>query len=141
MIKLWRTESHSEFYEYDDQFSFNEKGKHLWLQKICFHILKKLKCNAIGEKLKVSYIEFEPNTVLDYIFNQRREILKHVDDTDCEIFCGAEYFRKLRMEDHHHTLMTFRADSASHQIFGMDVTIVPWIEGVVVVPKKRKRVN
>lgn len=121
-------------------FELKPKGKAVWLQKLCFKILDKLKCHALVPNDYVERIVIDPPKVIDRIVKQHIEVLNQGHPNKMEIFIGPGQLDGFRLDNQ--DFMTFTAPVGyNNQIMGMDVTVVPWLEGVLVVPKDRNRLN
>lgn len=121
-------------------YEFKQRGKHKWLQKLCFWILDKLKCHALLQEDFAERIVIDPPKIMDKIMMQTKEIYDHGRFDQKEVFIGPEQLKNLRMDCQN--FMTFTAPvGINAQVMGMDITVVPWMEGVLVVPKERKRLN
>lgn len=138
MIKVYATSLKTRSFVSSNLYEYKPKGKIRWLQCICFWILDKLKCHALLPNTEAERVLIDPKKIMDNIIAQKSNIIRHNYDrgSELEIFIGPEQLNKLRHENNH--FMTLEAPfMINGRFLGMHVTIVDWMEGVLVVPKRR----
>lgn len=132
--------SKTKYIRNEKYYALKPKGKMVWLQKLCFWTLGKLKAQALLPHDYVERVVIEPLKVMDNIMAQKINLLNLGYPSKLEIFIGPEMMDTFVMDNMDY--ITFTAPiGVNKEIMGMDVTVVPWMEGVLVVPKDRKRVN
>lgn len=122
-------------------FEFNPNAKMPWLQKICFAVLKKLNCYAMLEIGSYHRYEFDKDKLIENIAYQRREILKDVS-LPKRIYMGSGDFARFISDEDQFRYVSFPADiTVNHgrqqKIMGITVEVIPWMEGILVVPDQR----
>lgn len=131
-----------------DKFEFKAGKKYHWLQKICFKILDRIGCRSLETTTTVVYKDIQAKDLLDlvlksidavyYSTNERRE--------DLVVCIGNQEWSELisnpYMATHNwfsYSCGPFRAyDGFNRECspFGVQVAVIPWMQGVVVVPRK-----
>lgn len=117
-------------------YAFNPKGKHHWLQRACLWILDRLSAYAFEEVFKTEMIRFKPQDVLHSITKQRCELLSLYRQEGARVLIGPDDFTELQADPRVRSMLSFEASySNGVQVMGMQITVVPWMSGVLVVPK------
>jgi hypothetical protein len=128
-------------FELSDRFGFRkDKGLH-WLQRACLWVLRKIGCNAFGEELKVTRQLIKPKGVADALM-QQKHVADHVFDAPHKIHrvcLGPAQYREMMHEPWVAGYANFLAYAhggldGKPMLFGLEVTVVPWMDGVLVLP-------
>jgi hypothetical protein len=124
-----------------DRYAYRPELGWRRLQRACLWVLRKIGCNAIGQELKVTRQLIQPGGVADALM-QQRDVANHVFDAPHKIHrvcMGPEQYRELMHEPWVAGYVNFLAYAhggmnGKPTLFGLEVTIVPWMDGVLVLP-------
>jgi hypothetical protein len=122
-----------------EKFTFRPDKKWPWLQKICFAILRKLGANSIGEVVKIERRVIDSDSFMQKIFEQKNGIQTLFRIPPKELLIGAEDYAELMRQEISTMPFDFRAtysydEYKKQQIVGLDVKVIPWMRGILVVP-------
>jgi len=124
-----------EVVEFKDHFTFRKDRKHYRLQRFALWILRKLGCYSNVAQPKVSYHEFNPKNILEGILGQKGGILKSYDYRGEYVLMGPKQFDELGGFLEVNKLFSFKVEVYSNErVFDMKIIIIPWMDGVLVVP-------
>ena len=119
-------------------YEVNRNKKHVWLQKLCLKLMKKLGCSKpeYAERVSYSSIEIKNDDFYNYVMRQIHEVRRNAYDVDF-ILIGHKQYKEFMVGD------DFRRENPTYSkdliIQGHEVRLVNWMEGVIVVPKKEKQ--
>ena len=124
-------------------FTFNASKRHHWLQKICFRILGKLGCYWIEPMTKTNYIDIESDDIFDLILQARTTHMRLLRDEIRYAIIGTHEFDKLVCEFYvkiPYHIPRYTDDTNYHvreisSFLNMQVIIVPWFHGVLLLPE------
>lgn len=146
--KMLRAVSVPKTFVCEDSFSFNPNRKHHWLQKICLKILAKLGCQRIDTSEVIEYRDLQSDDLLDLIHQSINSVRgSYGSDRDELVVCvgygewtnliASPQYSGLFYPVHYMTGPFFQYDGISKNIspFGVQVAVIPWMTGVVVVPR------
>lgn len=135
MIEVYTKSLTSRSYMDKRYFEFKPKGKMLWLQRLCFWVLRKLHCEAMLPRDKADRVRIDPESVSKSILKQQSDIIRHgyAKHGELEVFVGYDQINELRLTNNN--FFTFGGFD------NIDITVVDWMDGVLVVPKRRMRVG
>lgn len=123
-----------------EKFTFRSDKKWPWLQKVCFAILRKLGANSIGEVVKIERRVIDSDSFMQKIFEQKNGIQTLFNISPKQLLIGAEDYAQLMREEISTMPFDFRARYAYNdeynrqQIMGLNVKVIPWMRGILVVP-------
>ena len=98
------------------------------------------KLGALGEALQkyesVQHVDFVPKDIIDGIMRQYREYHRDYNRTPTMIVMGEEDFMQLAglLSNVGLGYQAFNVGSAHREFHGMEIRVIPWMRGVVVVP-------
>lgn len=119
-----------------ERYQYTPKLGWAWLQRIAIYILKKIGCEST-EKIYKSHV-VEPKKILDYILDQKKELLKLYHHKGSRLLIGTKQYEEIMKinDDTHGQLFSFDCQyySGGPKIFNLKVTVVPWMDGVLVIP-------
>lgn len=151
-----------EFYQTDneyinvyapDQYQFRADRKFHWLQKTALWILKKLKCNAIRQDLLIKRNRIDIDNLFEFILQQQYELYGRYLLESKHLLVGYDQYSKI-MEGTLHSPFTFEVPrhnfyqsvplenepygytTVKTEVSGLKVTLVPWMDGTLVLPKE-----
>lgn len=127
-----------------DAYRFNPDRPAQWLQRFCFWTLRKLYCHDYQEEVAYTRHIIHPERVFDRILRTHKELLERNYQEPYILYIGAGTFKELMDDDQDEMREIFRFavsynysdNRGHHQIMGMEIRIIPWMEGLVGVPKK-----
>lgn len=95
---------------------------------------------AYDTHVKVTQYHIDSDDIMRKIFSQRNEVAKLLDREGDRLYIGSEDFNELRGHRdaaHYFNLNAsyYKQDGFAPRLFGMKITVVPWMRGVLVVPK------
>ena len=124
-----------------DFYGVRERGKMVWLQRLCFRVLKRLGKNAMEDKISVVRHVIDHDKILDRIWEQKTGVMSFFHQGSPHmVLMGAEDFQEcLDSPTAPQGVMEFAVRARVGQnglpaVFGLKIVVVPWIKGVVVVP-------
>lgn len=136
-------------YRYD-QYQLRPERKHVWIQKACIWVLKKLECYAIREDITLKHITIDLDKVFDLVIKQQYELCgKYLLEAE-RILIGYDEYAKFTEESLVKQPISFDTNPfylseyeliddeyvlVPRRINGLKVTLVPWMKGVLVLPK------
>jgi len=123
-----------------DAFELRHDKKFVWLQRVCFWVLKKIGAYYLKHTVSYSRILIEPDKFMDKLFKQRCEMEGFYYSRPSRLFIGAQDYEELMGSSEIRQIMQFDAqywvkeEGYRPEIMGLSVTIVPWMKGVLVMP-------
>lgn len=142
-ITTFVTRRESRTYKDANTFSYRPDGKLPWLQRALFAALKKLGCdNAIYYEPAFSRHEINTQSIIDNIIRQRTYLMDLDHEEIGTVYIGEKEFISLGGEVYGMESIQIQGSYNYHtngrtQILGLNVVVVPWMEGVFVAPKPR----
>lgn len=125
----------SQMVDLTDTYAVRLDKPYAWLQRICCWVLGKLGAHAQHKQETIKTSTFDPNAVMDRVIQQYGDVFEVYDIRPTKLFIGADDFRSLMHEVHVGYPFTFAAEyTCSKTIFNMEVHVIPWMSGVVVLP-------
>lgn len=132
-----------ENHTHEDKFSFNERRKYKWLQRICLNILAKIGCHSDYSVTSTTYTSKEIQDAKEYIYAQYTQLCNRsvLNGESLVIYMGAREWGKFHDEEIHsvfafRTQMELRRDNINRPMFlGMEIIILPYWEGILVAPR------
>lgn len=112
-----------------------------WLQRLAIGVLRWLGCYSQIETTDYKTHMVRPNDFIQAICEQRRELMSLYRLEGERLLIGSEeYFDLMKQQDQRmYDSFSFTAQySYAKQIMGMKVTVVPWMKGILVMPKLEK---
>ena len=136
-------EPYTEFKTVTDNsaFSVREDRPHLWLQKACCWVLEKLGAYRVYTQTKIEYRTIDADSFITLIAKQHSAVFELLNRRPSELLIGAQDYAELMNEADTNFPFWFRAsymvsEGGVRQIMGMKVRVVPWMRGVLVMPKE-----
>lgn len=120
----------------EDIFCLRKDRKYLWLQKLAIGILRRLGCQWTEQTVTYERVEINPDKFMDRLYTQRKEVFKFWNRECGTLLIGSEDYRELMGSPDIRQMLTFRAELRRfpEQIYGLEVKVVPWMRGVLVMP-------
>jgi hypothetical protein len=119
----------------EDRFQYLPQNGWAWLQRLCFWFLRKRKCNPFDEVFHYTRHVINTDKAIQAIQNEY-QCLDMAHHEGRHILIGSEDFARLMNSPEIYSMTSFSAEYGyDRQIFGMKVTVVPWMRGILVMPK------
>lgn len=116
-------------FEEHEKFTLRSDRPAVWLQRLCFIVLRKLGAFSHGETITVERRIVDCDKFMDAILIQMRSIEEFFNRRAQRILIGAEDYAALMHEEMASFYYTGR-----REFLGMKVQVVPWMKGVLVMP-------
>lgn len=144
-IELIRHEPETKRIQLEDRYKFRSDRPWQCLQRLCFWWLRKIGCFAYDDVTthKIQTINFD--TLTRNLYEQEREIFMMLAVRGDKLIIGPEDFYRLIDETERafppgspmsFTLPLNWHDGRRVRFKNLEVTIVPWMRGMVVLPKE-----
>lgn len=138
-----------------DVFEFRKDQGWHWLQRLCFWVLRKIGAQQLATMETVTYGPFERNDKLsETIFQLVEQTIgwPDFDESEWQLVMGRDTYRTLISDKELAHAFGFlypievRSPSPPRfgafeqytrgQVHGIDITVLPWVDGFALVPKK-----
>lgn len=127
-----------------DTFKEGKSKKHEWLQRLCFKILAKLEAYDTYPEATYETIVIDKKGFVERFLEQQRALIKEFNvgiDSRFRLIIGASDFRELMCSPEINQMLTFDTtfnvvNNGIQSVMGMEVTIVPWMQGAVILPRE-----
>ena len=134
-------EPHTKFKVVTDNnaFAVREDRPHVWLQKVCCWVLRKLGAYRVDTQTKIEYRTIDADTFMGRVAKQHASVFELLNRRPKELLIGAQDYAELMHEANTHFPFSFSAsyvvgERGVAQIMGLKVRVIPWMRGVLVVP-------
>lgn len=118
-----------------DAYTFCKDRPYHWLQRLCCWIMGKLKAYDSGEKIAYTRQTIDTQTFMERLFRQQDHLLGYFNRKPTRLLIGAEDFAEMMGGEEIRQMMNFRAEyNHGREIMGLQVEVVPWMRGILVMP-------
>jgi 3-methyladenine DNA glycosylase/8-oxoguanine DNA glycosylase len=120
-----------------DAFKFKPKGRAQWLQRLAWRFLnwRGAMDQAYEPKVTVKRHLIDADKFMDRILKQRRSLFDGFRKEGQRLVIGSEDYFELMSEPVIYQHFNFTAAiGMSGRLMGLDVEVVPWMRGAVVMP-------
>lgn len=136
-VEFVATESITTMVPMFDAFKFKPKGRAQWLQRLAWRFLnwRRAMDQAYEPTVTVKRHLIDADKFMDRLLKQRRALFDGYRKEGQRLVIGSEDYFELMGEPaiHHH--FNFKAEvGMSGRLMGLDVEVVPWMRGAVVMP-------
>lgn len=123
----------------NNAFAVREDRPYLWLQKACCWVLGKLGAHRRDTQTKIEYRTIDADSFMVRIAEQHASVFELLNRRPKKILIGAQDYAELMHETSAHYPFNFNASYAIGErgvtrIMGLEVQVIPWMRGVLVVP-------
>lgn len=149
VIEIVRLERLESVEELKDAFELREDRPALWLQRICLYVLRKLGCFACTKTFSVErhHVGKNGKRFMDALWDQRRNVYDYLDREPSRLLIGSQDFDELMQSRElsqeyfgFHAQYNVGNDARrSPTIMGLEVEVVPWMRGILVMPDRPTR--
>lgn len=128
-------------YRQTGAYAFDKNKKFHWLQRLCIKVLDKIGARYM-ESFKTLRFEAKPDAIMDKIVAQI-DMAHMMQQTPVRVFVGSKNWPEIASRQEFWRYMEMPAMTAQvgfkreYRVLGLDVTIVPWMDGVLVLPAER----
>jgi hypothetical protein len=120
-----------------DAYMFRADRPARWLQRTCLWILSKLGATAQISTTEVRRVRLDGEGFMARLYAQKRELFDQFGYDASTLLIGSEEYEQLMGSPEVYQLMRFTAPyELRGQVFGLNVRVVPWMSGMVVLPTK-----
>lgn len=132
-------------FELKHQYEYRKDRKFKSLQKVCFGVLRKIGAFAQEARLvDLQYFEPKPEKLCDAIVKQHRHVLEQCGyEENCRLLIGNKTYYDLINEEMldisypiNFNLEFGYSNGRVNMYRGLEVWLIPWMEGLVVVTEK-----
>lgn len=120
-----------------DLYQYRPQAGWRWVQRVCFWLLAKIGAYATT-MCKSAEIHIDGAKLSVGLVSRHLSEVRHMGFTPSRLLIGAEDYAELMGDKAVQQALRFHSPldirSRDFQIFGIDVTIVPWMRGLLVVP-------
>lgn len=121
------------------RFEFNPKGRLPWLQRWLFKLLGKLGANSLNESVTYTKVEIDTSRILDALLENQRDVMMLYNKSARYVVMGPKDFARFCGDPEYRDPLYFNFSApigmnGKRSILGLEVVIVPWIEGFFVLP-------
>ena len=129
---------HREAYVMKDQFEFRKDRKYHWLQRRLIWALQKLGCYAVGETESYTTHQIDTVDIVANLCKQRSGLLELYDMEGERVLIGNDAYMELtgNVALRQMTSLLGEYRSAQRTVMGMRITVIPWMNGILVLPKE-----
>lgn len=143
-LHFFETKTKPVSFDEPDTFRFRPERGWKPLQKLCCFILSKI--GAINTRIEESIqrIDIREKDFMTAFMRQHNEIMKRCQYTPERVYMGREDFCEFASlpEFKYSAPVSFKARHevwymSERFIIGLPITVIPWMKGVLIVPKER----
>jgi hypothetical protein len=120
-----------------DAYMFRADRPARWLQRACLWVLGKLDATAQISTTEVRRVRLDGKGFMAQLYAQKRELFDQFGYDASTLLIGSEEYEQLMGSPEVYQLMRFTAPYERRgKIVDLDVRVVPWMSGMVVLPTK-----
>jgi hypothetical protein len=136
LVEFVEYEPRTSYLPRDDRFKYGPSKGMAWLQRLCVWFLKRRGCYAYDETVSFTRHVIDTQKLVERVAKQNRSLIEYFHRRGERVLIGAETMAELMCEPMIHQFVTFTASYGSDgQIFGMPITVVPMMRGLIVLPR------
>ena len=143
----WESKLHPRApFEFEEQrYNFRSDRKHQWLQKACFWILEKLRCQSIMHEIEYERHTVDTEDFIDQLIEQCGILDNCYGEHPKKVLVGSKVYQEITGNLHICEKLHFERGIRMKKLMpngrfpveyfmGLEVIVVPWMEGVLVMP-------
>lgn len=137
-VQFCTTSQRTLFKYVEGAYTLRNDRPHPWLQRIALWVLKKLDCVYMRHEFQVERHIIDTGRLVDTLCKQRQELMLTYHKHGSRLLIGAEEYTTLMGEELRGTMFSFSTEygySSMGKVFGLEVTVIPWMKGLLVVPE------
>lgn len=120
----------------NDAFAFNPRRGWQWLQRAALWVLQKLGCYYMEKNSSYSYHALHVPTFMERIYCQQQELRRTYGKKAVTLLMGAEDYREMMGSAEVRQYVELDLSGIT-KVQGLQLKIIPWMRGVVVLPRDR----
>jgi hypothetical protein len=120
----------------NDAFAFNPRRGWAWLQHAALWVLRRLDCYYMEEQSSYSYHALHGPTFMERVYRQHQELRRTYGQKAVTLLMGAEDYAELMGGPEIRQYIELDLSGVT-KVHGLELKIVPWMRGVVVLPRER----
>ena len=128
----------------NDRFALRPEVGWVWLQRLCLFFLRKIGAYAFDVEQTYDRMVVKPDRLLSGILTQKHELMLTYHREGERLLMGPEEFCRLQEDACPQKVWTpldftipYRwYDRGEKRVFGLNITVVPWMNGVLVLPRE-----
>ena len=130
-----------------DLYEYSPNKRLKWLQRTCFWILNKLHCNHIDRVVAYKAQRVDTDRFMHQLLEAKADFIRRLEDNPSTVLMGAEQYDDLIKADDRLTQpLGFTSQYDYHdghtlKIMGLKVIVIPWMDGMVLVPNSYLTLN
>ncbi len=122
-------------------FSYNERKGWAWLQRLCFRFLRWRGCQHQQAVTTFTRRRIDPDSVVEALFEQKHSVHEMLGRGGEVVIIGSDDYAQMMRESQLGSPLCFSASydyaAGGHRsAMGLRVVVVPWISGMVVLPRE-----
>jgi hypothetical protein len=123
----------------ENAFEYKPAAGWAWLQRLCFRFLRWRKCFALDDKVEYRRHVIDTPDLIERIHRQNSSLIEHYHRQGERLLIGAETLAELMHQPRIHQYVDMTAEYGYGQsIFGMRITVVPHMVGMLVLPREAR---
>ncbi|GAA0535612.1 hypothetical protein [Pigmentiphaga daeguensis] len=125
-----------------DAFAFRKDKGWCRVQRLAIWALRKIGAYYVEQATEVTQVVIDTDSVAESLYREQAELMRSFDLVPDEVLIGEEEFRELMGTPQIHSMMTFSVEvkygsrDGGLYLMGMKVTVIPWMKGVLVLPRR-----
>lgn len=134
-VHLIRRERHETAFLNPNRFELNPKGRAPWLQKLLFKVLRWLKADSYDTAIEYTTVQIDPSSIIDALMRNRVDVERLYNKRARYVVMGPGEFHRFCTGPETNSVMRLNIGiHGKRTMLGLEVVIVPWIEGFFVLP-------
>jgi hypothetical protein len=134
-MEFVQTEEKRTQYFRKDAYSFRKDRPYHRLQRLCFWILQKIGAFDVGENLTYTRHTIDTQSFMERLFRQQSHLEGYFNRRPKRLLIGAEDFAVMMGSEEIRQQLIFRTEYGhGREIMGLQVEVIPWMRGILVMP-------
>lgn len=137
LVEFYTTKRTNHSIIHDDAYALRNDRKHVWLQRICISILRKLGAFATSTGTRIEHHRFDAGDFLDRLHHQQRNVFDTFAHDAHTLLMGTDEFDEMMNIRGIEQMFTFTAAAqitryGMGRLFNIHVKVIPWMKGMLV---------
>lgn len=125
--------------EMKDTFGVRNDRPHVWLQKICCWVLKRLGATHTYMTEDFVYYKVDVTDLFDSFKQQYGDVINETGKNPSKVLIGVEDFHRLTNAPQMNHMLTFNLTERINRYHHVDmmnipVIVLPWMSGILILP-------
>lgn len=118
-----------------DTFALRQDRPLVWLQKLCFAVLRRLRAYEISRTEEIVRYPINGRSFMERLLTQRRELSRELGIAPRTLLIGGEDYEELMCAPEVRHAFQFNAPYCRDiSVYGLTVKVIPWMRGMLVMP-------